>query len=170
MIIVQRQYQVSAYSGSRRSPKTSARPLGPVSTHLSSGPIPDSGHRCFLTFFCNRAQIGTSRILERDRQVKVSGYRIELGDVEENLRALPTVSDAVVLPVMQKGVAQSLAAFVVVARRGMESEFETGMRLRAQLAERLPAYMLPRRIFFYDAFPMTANGKIDRRKLAESVE
>ena len=102
MIIVQRQYQVSAYSGSRRSPKTSARPLGPVSTHLSSGPIPDSGHRCFLTFFCNRAQIGTSRILERDRQVKVSGYRIELGDVEENLRALPTVSDAVVLPVMQK--------------------------------------------------------------------
>jgi D-alanine--poly(phosphoribitol) ligase subunit 1 len=114
MIIVQRQYQVYAYSGSRRSPKTSARPLGPG--------------------------------------------------------ALPTVSDAVVLPVMQKGVAQSLAAFVVVSRRGMESEFEMGMRLRAQLSERLPAYMLPRRIFFYDAFPITASGKIDRRKLAESVE
>jgi len=105
-----------------------------------------------------------------DRQVKVSGYRIELGDVEENLRSLPAVSDAVVLPVMQKGIAQSLAAFVVVSRRGMESDFEMGNRLRAQLAERLPAYMLPRRIFFYDAFPLTANGKTDRRKLAESVE
>jgi D-alanine--poly(phosphoribitol) ligase subunit 1 len=105
-----------------------------------------------------------------DRQVKVSGYRIELGDVEENLRSLPAVSDAVVLPAMQKGIAQSLAAFVVVSRRGMESDFEMGNRLRAQLAERLPAYMLPRRIFFYDAFPMTANGKTDRRKLAESVE
>jgi D-alanine--poly(phosphoribitol) ligase subunit 1 len=105
-----------------------------------------------------------------DRQVKVSGHRIELGDVEENLRAVPTVSDAVVLPVMQKGVDESLDALVVVARRVLESEFETGMRLRAQLAERLPAYMLPRRIFFYDALPMTANGKIDRRKLAESVE
>jgi D-alanine--poly(phosphoribitol) ligase subunit 1 len=105
-----------------------------------------------------------------DRQVKVSGYRIELGDVEENLRSLPAVSDAVVLPVMQKGVAQSLAAFLVVSQRGMESDFEMGIRLRAQLAERLPAYMLPGRIFFYDAFPMTVNGKTDRRKLAESVE
>jgi D-alanine--poly(phosphoribitol) ligase subunit 1 len=105
-----------------------------------------------------------------DRQVKVSGHRIELGDVEENLRSLPAVSDAVVLPIMEKGVTQSLAAFLVVSQRGAESDFELGIRLRTQLADRLPAYMLPGRILFYDAFPMTANGKIDRRKLAESVE
>jgi D-alanine--poly(phosphoribitol) ligase subunit 1 len=105
-----------------------------------------------------------------DSQVKVNGYRIELGDVEENLRSLPAVSDVIVLPVMEKGIAQSLAAFVVLSQRGMESDFEMGNRLRAQLAERLPAYMLPRRILFRDAFPMTANGKTDRRKLAESVE
>jgi D-alanine--poly(phosphoribitol) ligase subunit 1 len=105
-----------------------------------------------------------------DRQVKVNGYRIELEDVEENLRSLPTVSDAVVLPVMEKGIAQSLAAFVVLSLRSVESDFEMGNRLRAQLSERLPAYMLPRKIFFRDAFPMTLNGKTDRRKLAESVE
>jgi D-alanine--poly(phosphoribitol) ligase subunit 1 len=105
-----------------------------------------------------------------DGQVKVNGYRIELEDVEENLRALPAVSDAVVLPVMKKGIAQSLAAFVVLATRGLESDFAMANRLRAQLAERLPAYMLPGRMLFYDAFPMTANGKTDRRKLAESVE
>jgi D-alanine--poly(phosphoribitol) ligase subunit 1 len=105
-----------------------------------------------------------------DGQVKVNGYRIELGDVEENLRALPAVSDAVVLPVMEKGIAQSLAAFVVLATRGLEGDFAMANRLRAQLAERLPAYMLPGRILFHDAFPMTANGKTDRRKLAESVE
>jgi D-alanine--poly(phosphoribitol) ligase subunit 1 len=105
-----------------------------------------------------------------DRQVKVNGYRIELGDVEENLRSLATVSDAVVLPVMEKGIAQSLAAFVVLSQRGVESDFEIGNRLRAQLSERLPVYMLPRKIFFRDAFPMTLNGKTDRRKLAESVE
>src|SRR5262249_31077170 len=105
-----------------------------------------------------------------DGQVKVNGYRVELGDVEENLRALPAVSDAGVLPVMGKGIAPSLAAFVVLSIRSIESEFEMRNRLRAQLAKRLPAYMLPGRILFHDAFPMTANGKTDRRKLAESVE
>jgi D-alanine--poly(phosphoribitol) ligase subunit 1 len=105
-----------------------------------------------------------------DRQVKLNGYRIELGEIEENLRSLPAVSDAVVLSVMKKDLGQSLTAFVVLSRRGTESNFEIGNRLRTELAERLPAYMLPGRIFFHDAFPMTANGKTDRRKLAESVE
>ena len=105
-----------------------------------------------------------------DSQVKVNGYRIELEDVEENLRTLPSVSDAVVLPVIKKGIAQSLAAFVVLATRDLEGDFAMANHLRAQLAERLPAYMLPGRILFRDAFPMTPNGKTDRRKLAESVE
>ena len=104
-----------------------------------------------------------------DGQVKVNGHRIELGDLEENLRALPTVADAVVLPVIRKGVAESLAAFVVLVQRGQESEFELGTQLRAQLAERVPMYMLPRKIIYYDAFPITANGKTDRRKLAASI-
>jgi D-alanine--poly(phosphoribitol) ligase subunit 1 len=105
-----------------------------------------------------------------DRQVKVNGYRIELEEVEGNLRTLPAVSDAVVLPVIKRGITQSLAAFVVLSSRGSESDFATANRLRAELAERLPAYMLPGRILFCDAFPMTANGKTDRRRLAESVE
>ena len=58
-----------------------------------------------------------------DEQVKVNGYRIKLGDLEQNLRALPTVSDAVVLPIIKKGITESLAAFVVLAQRGQESGF-----------------------------------------------
>lgn len=104
-----------------------------------------------------------------DAQVKLNGYRIELGDVQENLRALPTVADAVVVPVIKKGVAQSLAAFVVLSQRDHESDFELASRLRVQLAERVPAYMLPGRFVFCDAFPMTANGKTDRGKLAETL-
>jgi D-alanine--poly(phosphoribitol) ligase subunit 1 len=105
-----------------------------------------------------------------DAQVKVNGYRIELGDVQENLRALPAVADATVLPVVKNGIAQSLVAFVVLASgRGDESDFEMGARLLAQLGERIPAYMLPGRLVFRSAFPMTANGKIDRQKLAESI-
>jgi D-alanine--poly(phosphoribitol) ligase subunit 1 len=104
-----------------------------------------------------------------DGQVKVNGHRIELGDLEENLRNLPTVADAVVLPIIREGVAESLAAFVVLVRRGPETEFELATQLRTQLAERLPVYMLPRKILFYDAFPLTANGKTDRRALAASI-
>lgn len=104
-----------------------------------------------------------------DGQVKLHGYRIEIGDLEANLRALSTVLDAVVLPVTRRGSVESLAAFVVVLERGQESDFELAIRLKAELAQRIPAYMLPRKIIFCDAFPITANGKTDRRKLAASI-
>lgn len=104
-----------------------------------------------------------------DEQIKLSGYRIELGDVEANLRALPTVQNAVVLPVIKDNAAQSLAAFVVLAERDEGTHFNLAHRLRTQLSERLPAYMLPRKFVFLDALPMTANGKIDRATLAKSL-
>ncbi len=105
-----------------------------------------------------------------DSQVKVNGYRIELGDLEANLRALPEIADAVVLPVEKAGRIESLAAFVVLAGERIGSDFEISARLKARLGERLPAYMAPRKFHFLDAFPMTANGKADRRKLAERLE
>lgn len=104
-----------------------------------------------------------------DSQVKLSGYRIELGDVEANLVALPSVRDAVVTPVIKNGTAQSLAAFVVLGRRTEASDFELTQALRRQLAERLPVYMLPRKFVFLHAFPLTANGKADRARLAQSL-
>ena len=104
-----------------------------------------------------------------DEQIKLYGYRIELGDVEANLRALAPVRDAVVIPVVKDGATQSLAAFVVLNARGKASHFELANTLRKQLGERLPAYMLPRKFVFLDAFPMTANGKADRARLAESL-
>jgi D-alanine--poly(phosphoribitol) ligase subunit 1 len=104
-----------------------------------------------------------------DSQLKLSGYRIEVGDVEANLLALPSVRDAVVTPVIKNGAAQSLAAFVVLNRRIEASHFELTQSLRRQLAERLPVYMLPRKFVFLDAFPLTANGKADRARLAQSL-
>ena len=104
-----------------------------------------------------------------DEQIKLSGYRIELGDVEANLRALAVVREAVVIPVIKEGTAQSLAAFVVLAERDDASRFDLSNRLRNQLSERLPTYMLPRKFVFLDALPMTANGKIDRASLAKSL-
>jgi D-alanine--poly(phosphoribitol) ligase subunit 1 len=104
-----------------------------------------------------------------DGQVKVNGYRIELGDLEANLRALPEIADAAVLPVMKHGRIDALAAIVVLAVEKTGSDFEFSAMLKSRLGERLPAYMVPRKFLFVEAFPMTANGKADRRKLAEML-
>ena len=104
-----------------------------------------------------------------DSQVKVNGYRIELGDLEANLRSLPEIADAVVLPVEKSGRIDSLAAMIVLAGEQIGSDFEVSAKLKAKLAERVPTYMVPRRFVFLAAFPMTANGKADRRQLAERL-
>ena len=104
-----------------------------------------------------------------DNQVKVSGFRIELGDLEANLRALEGIADAAVLPVEKNGRIDSLAGFIVEVERSAGSDFERAARLKTRLAERLPPYMIPRKIIFLDTFPMTPNGKTDRRALAALI-
>jgi D-alanine--poly(phosphoribitol) ligase subunit 1 len=104
-----------------------------------------------------------------DSQIKLHGNRIELGDLEANLRALPEVADAVVLPVNKGGKVDSLTAFIVlsVARQG--TDLEQSAKMKAHLGERLPVYMVPRKFHFLDSFPMNNNGKADRKKLAEML-
>src|SRR5262249_31734344 len=106
-----------------------------------------------------------------DNQIKLHGYRIELADVEANLRALAGVRDAVVLPVLKQGAVDSLAAFVILNEppAGSRSDFQMACALRGQMIERLPAYMIPRRFSFLERFPLNTNGKADRRRLAEAL-
>ena len=102
-----------------------------------------------------------------DNQVKLHGHRIEPADVEANLRALTGVRDAVVVPVLRQGAVDSLAAFVILNEQPARSDFQLACELKAQMIERLPAYMIPRKFSFMESFPMNANGKADRRRLAE---
>ncbi|HVE15427.1 MAG TPA: AMP-binding protein, partial [Chthoniobacterales bacterium] len=104
-----------------------------------------------------------------DGQIKLAGYRIELGDIEANLRELPSVRDAVVLPVLKNGRAELLAAFVIPTSRQGESDLDLILALRQALSDRLPAYMVPKKFIFLDQFPMTPNGKADRKKLGEML-
>lgn len=99
-----------------------------------------------------------------DFQIKLHGYRIELGDIEENLLKLEGVTGAVVLPVSREGKVKSLTAYVVADRRG-DSDFSEGQRLRAELKALVPEYMIPKKFVFLDQMPMTNNGKVDRRRL-----
>jgi D-alanine--poly(phosphoribitol) ligase subunit 1 len=120
----------------------------------------DTGHvQDGLVFFDGR----------RDHQVKLHGHRVELGDIEANLCALEGVHDAVVLPVLRNGQVDSLAAFVITESEVSGSDGAGSLWLRTRLGDRVPSYMLPRVVRFLDQFPMTANGKVDRRKLAESL-
>lgn len=103
-----------------------------------------------------------------DLQVKLHGYRIELGDIESNLIKMEEIESAVVVPRMQDGKVKYLQGFVV-------SHFDDKSNaqvknIKAFLKQFLPEYMVPKRIVFVDNIPLTANGKADRKKLTELME
>jgi D-alanine--poly(phosphoribitol) ligase subunit 1 len=104
-----------------------------------------------------------------DFQIKLNGYRIEIGDIESNLHTLPNVQDAVVLLAMKNERADYLAAFVILKNRPEQTDFEIMREMKQLLAERLPDYMMPRKFIFLSEFPTTPNGKVDRNKLAETL-
>jgi acyl-coenzyme A synthetase/AMP-(fatty) acid ligase len=98
-----------------------------------------------------------------DSQVKVRGYRVELGEVEALARQHPDVRDAAVALVRDSDGDASLACYVVPAG-GLPSGFAN---LRAWLAQKAPEYMVPSRFLAIEEIPLTPNGKIDRRRLPE---
>jgi D-alanine--poly(phosphoribitol) ligase subunit 1 len=105
-----------------------------------------------------------------DSQIKLHGYRIEIGDIEANLHKLEQVRDAVVVPAMRNDRADYLVAFTILRDALSTSEFEMSQQLRRQLEERLPDYMVPRKFVFLTEFPTTGNGKVDRKKLSRTLE
>jgi D-alanine--poly(phosphoribitol) ligase subunit 1 len=105
-----------------------------------------------------------------DFQIKLHGYRIEIGDIESNLHKLSEIQDAVVVPAMRNGRADYLVAFAILKNALLTSEFEMSQALRSRLSERLPDYMVPRKFVFLTEFPATSNGKVDRRRLARMLE
>ncbi|MFC7309276.1 amino acid adenylation domain-containing protein [Streptomyces monticola] len=93
-----------------------------------------------------------------DHQLKIRGYRVELGEVESALLAQDGVSEAVVVAVPDAGGETTLEAFCT----GQVPDTEA---LLTALRERLPAYMVPNGITTLTALPLNPNGKIDRRAL-----
>ncbi|ASS75351.1 hypothetical protein CIG75_10345 [Tumebacillus algifaecis] len=95
-----------------------------------------------------------------DDQVKIRGFRIEAGEIESCLEQLPTIQEAIVLPVEEIPGNPRLIAYLVTSDRFDEQE------VVASLKASLPDYMIPSAWVTLDKFPLLPNGKVDRRALA----
>ena len=105
-----------------------------------------------------------------DSQIKLNGYRIELQDIEANLCELEGVKEAVVLCKKSGDAVRYLTAVVVPADHERElletsGALHVSREIKRRLSERLPSYMIPKRILFIERMPLNGNSKIDRRKL-----
>ncbi|HTU46693.1 MAG TPA: amino acid adenylation domain-containing protein [Bryobacteraceae bacterium] len=100
-----------------------------------------------------------------DDQVKIRGYRIEIGEVEAALGKQEGVAQAVVVVRRDNSGERMLAGYVVSAPDCKLN----GAKLRQQLGEQLPAYMVPGAVAVVPSLPLTPNGKIDRGRLPEPV-
>ena len=103
-----------------------------------------------------------------DHQVKLHGYRVELGEIEGALREHGDVRDAVVLVREDRSGDKRLLAYVATkpANPALFVDEVTSATLRECLKERLPQYMVPSAFVLMERLPLTANGKIDRQALA----
>ena len=112
---------------------------------------------------------GTLEFLGRtDDQVKLRGHRVELGEIEQALRAHPGVADGAVVLRANEGGEPTLVAYAVPKLTGYavsHRDRPTTEKLREWLAAQLPGYMVPAAVVALEQLPLTANGKLDRARL-----
>ncbi|PYT45317.1 MAG: non-ribosomal peptide synthetase [Acidobacteria bacterium] len=123
----------------------------------------DSGARMYRTGDLARCRSdGTIEYLGRsDHQVKIRGHRIELGEIEAALEEHESIGQAVVVA-SEFGAADKRLIAYVAARAG---HTPVSSELSTFLSSRLPGYMIPARFVRLDQFPLTPNGKVDRKAL-----
>jgi thioesterase domain-containing protein len=122
-----------------------------------------SGERVYRTNDAvRRTSDGALQYLGRtDHVVKIRGFRVDLQEVEKALARHPDLSHCAVVATEDRNGDAMLAAFVSPANVPATEVYRA-------LREHLPDYMVPSRVIGMDALPLTASGKVDRRKLAES--
>ncbi|MBD6618564.1 amino acid adenylation domain-containing protein [Komarekiella sp. 'clone 1'] len=95
-----------------------------------------------------------------DYQVKVRGFRVELGEIEALINQYPAVQETVVIVSGDSEDSKRLVAYVVP-----QSQTLTIAELRGFLESKLPSYMIPAAFVILEALPLTPNGKVDRKAL-----
>ena len=138
------------------------RPAATAERYLPDPFSPEPGGRMYRTGDLGRAgDDGQIDCLGRtDHQVKVRGYRVELGEVEEALRRHPAVADAAAAVREDVPGDRVLVGYVMA-----DGAAPTTAELKTWLGERLPEYMVPTFLVVLDALPRLPNGKVDRGAL-----
>jgi tyrocidine synthetase-3 len=95
-----------------------------------------------------------------DNQIKIRGFRVELGEIESKILEHPLVTNCAVIAI-DKGENQYLVAYVSLKQ---EDEIEAD-NLRNYLSGKLPDYMVPSYIVFIETLPLTSSGKLNRKNL-----
>ncbi|WP_428338644.1 phosphopantetheine-binding protein [Mycobacterium sp.] len=116
----------------------------------------------YRTLMADLARYWPDGVLEfvgrADHRVKISGYRVEIGEVEVALRQIPGVATVVAAVVTATGGAEVLAAAIHA-----DDPQLTADRVRASMTDLVPAHMIPQHVSFVDHVPYTSARKIDRR-------
>jgi amino acid adenylation domain-containing protein len=100
----------------------------------------------------------------KDALVKVRGFRVEPGEIESRILAIPNIRECVVT-VKEDGASQKyLTAYVSILDESIDA-----MEIRQVIGRRLPQYMVPK-IVFLDKLPLMPNGKVDREKLPDPLD
>ncbi len=101
-----------------------------------------------------------------DFQIKIQGYRVELGEIEAIAREVSGVDIAIAVGFpLNAGGADGIVVFL-----GAEADAVDLERVTAALKARLPAYMMPSRVIPISTFPLNSNGKVDRKELTRMLQ
>jgi amino acid adenylation domain-containing protein len=133
--------------------------------HFANNPFDDSGNSLLYRtgdIVCYRADGNLNFVGRSDQQVKLRGYRVELGEIEQLLMQHPAVSEAVVTAREDVPGDMRIAAYYMSGQQTPVSSME----LRDFLREKLPAYMVPSSFVQVVKWPLTPSNKVDRRALA----
>lgn len=104
-----------------------------------------------------------------DFQIKLHGYRIELEDIENNLKKVSLIQNCAIIPKMKDGKVDMLVAQVIPSPNDFTKEYQLSAAIKNELKEFMPTYMIPRKWIYKTEFPLTMNGKIDRKALNQEV-
>ena len=105
-----------------------------------------------------------------DHQIKIDGVRIELGEIEQKLLLQEGVKEASVIVREDENEAKNLYAYIVPTNKWEDSiEKEYKIKWREELKKTLPLSMIPHSFILLPVFPMTPNGKIDRKSFPKPI-
>ncbi len=128
-------------------------------------PYSQEGGRLYKTgdLVCYRPDGNIDYLGRIDHQVKIRGFRIELGEIEARLLEAPYIKEAVVIAREDQPSDKRLVAYLIVA-----TEDAVNIELlKVRLKETLPDYMVPIAFVILNSMPLSANGKLDRKRLPQ---